>query len=287
MIYHEIFTVDNPSLPFFFSCQLVPPWSPDREVRGNWHDELEILYFLDGMATINSGDEHFEAHSGDLVVFNSNDIHKIMPIDNYARYMCLIINSSYCMDNYIDLGNTRLRGILQDEIISKLMTELGECYPADISPESIDKAIPARILMSRSIVLQILTRLVCCYQTNNDHSHNNNRNNNDKIKNLLEHIHSNLQRDISLDEISCLSGLSKYYLSREFKRVTGLPFVRYVNFIRCENAKQLLKDQKTPIGEICKRCGFSDLSYFSKTFLRIVGITPTEYRKKNAHQLTK
>ena len=191
------------------------------------------------------------------------------------------------MDNYIDLGNTRFQGILQDEIISKLMIELEACYPANISTQAIDRAIHTRILMSRSIVLQILTRLVCCYQTNTDHSHNNNRNNNEKIKNILEHIHNNLHRDISLDEISRLSALSKYYLSREFKRITGLPFVQYVNLIRCENAKQLLKDKKIPIGEVCKRCGFGDLSYFSKTFLRIVGMTPTEYRKEKAHRLTK
>ena len=285
MIFHEVFTVDIPSLPFFLSRQSIKPCSPNREVRGNWHDELEILYFLDGSATINSGDERYEAHTGELVIFNTNDIHQILPIKNPAKFLCLIINASYCMDNYIDISDMRFQGLIHDETIAKLMTELSECYPTDISDRSQYQADDPRILMSRSIVLQILTRLVCFHQANSDHSHNHNRNNIYKIKNLLEHIHNNLHRDISLDELSCISGLSKYYLSREFKRVTGLPFVQYVNLIRCETAKQLLKDQKTPISEVCKRCGFNDLSYFSKTFLRVVGITPTEYRKKKAHKL--
>ncbi|MBQ8849067.1 MAG: helix-turn-helix transcriptional regulator [Clostridia bacterium] len=91
-------------------------------------------------------------------------------------------------------------------------------------------------------------------------------------------------RDISLDEISASVGLSKYYFAREFHRTTGYSFVSYLNLIRCKKAKKMIAETELSIGEIAQKCGFSNLSYFSRTFRSIVGILPNDYRKKQKTQ---
>jgi AraC-like DNA-binding protein len=92
-------------------------------------------------------------------------------------------------------------------------------------------------------------------------------------------IRSEVSRDLSLDEVAEFVGLSKYYFAREFRRVTGYTFVTYVNLMRCERAKVLLAQNKLNIGEVGRACGFSNQSYFTRTFRAYTGRLPGVYRE--------
>ncbi|MBQ7900963.1 MAG: helix-turn-helix transcriptional regulator [Clostridia bacterium] len=77
------------------------------------------------------------------------------------------------------------------------------------------------------------------------------------------------------DEFHC----SPSYVSHFFKKNKGITIKGYVNNLRIENAKQLLKSTGLSIDEISFAVGFGDISYFSKVFKAHVGLSPTEYRK--------
>jgi AraC-like DNA-binding protein len=101
------------------------------------------------------------------------------------------------------------------------------------------------------------------------------------IKKAIGFIRSECQREITLDEVCQLVGLSKYYFAREFKRITGQTIVNYINITRCENAKVMLCESDSSIAQISLQCGFSDQSYFTRVFKATTGISPTKYRKEN------
>ena len=73
---------------------------------------------------------------------------------------------------------------------------------------------------------------------------------------------------------------SPYYFSRIFKEETGKNFVEYLTGVRMERAKELLKEGRCSIKEICCMTGYSEPNYFSRTFKKNMGITPTEYSRK-------
>ena len=102
------------------------------------------------------------------------------------------------------------------------------------------------------------------------------------IKQAIGLIRSDASRDLSLDEVANFVGLSKYYFAREFRRVTGYTFVSYVNLTRCEKAKALLTQNEMSIGEIGRACGFSNQSYFTRTFRAYTGRLPGVYRDTHA-----
>ena len=83
---------------------------------------------------------------------------------------------------------------------------------------------------------------------------------------------------LTLEEVSRNAGVSKYYFVRVFHEVTGESFVKYLNKVRCDYAKQLLLNSDKPISRICEECGFFAPSYFSRTFKKYVGVLPSEYR---------
>ena len=93
------------------------------------------------------------------------------------------------------------------------------------------------------------------------------------------YIQNNYSRDISLDEVSAAVNISPYYFSKIFKEDVGEGFVEYLTKIRMDKAKELLTTTECSMKEICSMVGYSDPNYFSRSFKKNVGVTPTEYKQ--------
>ena len=97
-------------------------------------------------------------------------------------------------------------------------------------------------------------------------------------KKTLEYLNEHYSQPIALDALADLCGITKCHLSREFKRATGLTVLTYVNILRCKKAEMLLSEGKT-VTETAIECGFDSLAYFSKTYKKITGSSPSESKK--------
>ena len=102
---------------------------------------------------------------------------------------------------------------------------------------------------------------------------------NDAIEAAKKYIESNYTDNITLEDVSREVNISSYYLSRIFKEGTGENFIDYLTGLRMDKAKELLATTQYSMKEICAKVGYSDPNYFSKTFKKNVGVTPTEYRE--------
>ena len=94
-----------------------------------------------------------------------------------------------------------------------------------------------------------------------------------------EYINNNYSKDISLDDVSRQVNISPYYFSKIFKEDMGEGFVEYLTKIRMEKAKELLTTTEYSMKEICAMVGYADPNYFSRSFKKNVGVTPTEYKE--------
>lgn len=99
------------------------------------------------------------------------------------------------------------------------------------------------------------------------------------VDSAKEYIRAHYHKDISLDEVSRKVNISPYYFSKLFKEETGVGFVEYVTGIRMEKAKELLRTTNLSMKEICNAVGYADSNYFSRSFKKNVGVTPTEYKE--------
>lgn len=93
------------------------------------------------------------------------------------------------------------------------------------------------------------------------------------------YIQNNYSKDISLDEVSQAVNISPYYFSKIFKEDVGEGFVEYLTKIRMDRAKELLTTTEYSMKEICSMVGYADPNYFSRSFKKNVGVTPTEYKQ--------
>jgi len=97
-----------------------------------------------------------------------------------------------------------------------------------------------------------------------------------EVRRAREYLHGNATRNISLQELAHVAGLSPFHLARAFRREVGLPPHLYHVQVRIAQAKRLLA-QGLPIAQVTADTGFYDQSHFSWHFKRLVGVTPARY----------
>jgi len=98
---------------------------------------------------------------------------------------------------------------------------------------------------------------------------------------IREFIHQNYMNDsLSVKTISEHVYLSSSYVCTIFKTETGQTLNQYITEYRITKAKQLLEDPRHKIADISHRVGYTDGNYFGKSFKKLVGLSPSEYREK-------
>lgn len=100
-----------------------------------------------------------------------------------------------------------------------------------------------------------------------------------QIELIKEYIQNNIQENLSLYGIASVHGMSAKYLSHLFKQKTGVNLTEYVNAVRLNRAKELLKTSEKKIGEISVMAGFDSRTTFLRVFKKYEGCSPKEYRE--------
>lgn len=96
---------------------------------------------------------------------------------------------------------------------------------------------------------------------------------------VLGYIEENLARDISLDDLAHLCGLTRFHFSRAFKTSFGEPPHKYLTVRRLERAKQLLAGTRMPVADVASACGFNGASQLARSFRDLAGQTPLAFRR--------
>jgi len=84
---------------------------------------------------------------------------------------------------------------------------------------------------------------------------------------------------LSLGRIARVANISRHYFCKMFKKATGINFTDYLSRVRVEKSKTLLLNPNSRISEAAFACGFQSMTNFNREFKRIVGRSPTQFRK--------
>ena len=102
------------------------------------------------------------------------------------------------------------------------------------------------------------------------------------IRKVMEHIQLNYSQALTLEALSRVASLSPSYLTKAFKKETGMTLFQYIAQLRCRQAARMLRDSRASIQDISGYVGYEDNNYFVKVFRRQYGVTPSEYRRDKA-----
>ena len=101
-----------------------------------------------------------------------------------------------------------------------------------------------------------------------------------KLRQVIDYIQSNLERDLSLAQLANIAHVSSHHFGKLFKQSMGVTPHQYVLKCRIERAKKLLSDRQLTLTEISLATGFCHQSHFTNAFRRYTTLTPRQYRDR-------
>lgn len=250
----------------------------------HWHEQLEILYFIEGTAIIQCNMTSFEVKAGDLIIVNSNELHSGFNPGNYLAYYCFNVDTSLIHSSYVDTCEMKYIAPIECNLImfeNKLDNddEIIECIRRVL--QEYEKKETAYELVIKSCVYRMLALLIRKHVSKvvTQEEYEKNVKNLERLSRVFSYIEENFTERISMDSLCSMTGLSSYYFCRIFKKVTGKTTNEYINTLRINKAETLLKSSNMNITEIAMEAGFNDINYFSRIFKKYKKIAPSQVRK--------
>jgi AraC-like DNA-binding protein len=99
------------------------------------------------------------------------------------------------------------------------------------------------------------------------------------IKKAKQFIEERKTDNISMRDVAKVVNVSTFYFCKMFKKATGLTFTEYLSHVRIAKAKSLLLNPNLRVSEIAYDIGYQSLTHFNRTFHRVVGQSPSAYRR--------
>ncbi len=258
-------------------------------VEPHWHYYIELLYFLEGSASIILGNERFLVSEGDLVIINSREVHSIICQDGIpTRYIVIKydVDLLYSSAKSVFEAKYILPFTMSQQNFKKVFRQSEiECTPIkSLAFEIYDEYVHKNYGFELAVKINIgalflwfirkwesegikLTIEPIPMQIDLE-----------KLTLLLDYLDLHYNEDISVNDMAKMCNVSYSYFSRFFKKVMQRTFVEYLNYVRITEAKRLLLTTKMNITEVALSVGYSNSSYFIGQFKRYNNQSPKQFK---------
>lgn len=253
----------------------------------HFHTEYEIIYISESSGTRFVGNSIESYGAGDVLLIGSNLPHYMKSDEIYhsdtppSRVRGTIIQfESEFMQHSVNYYPQfiRIKNLLEE-------SRLGIYFPAGCSRKLIDllNLIPAAkgidqittFLQLLNVMSEITPRKPISkpdFEYNTEHKAS-------RVDKVISFINKNYTRQIGLEEIASFASMNATAFCRFFKKETGKSLKNFIFDMRVGYACKLLLMNEMNVTQISSACGFETISHFNKTFRKVSGYSPTEYRK--------
>jgi len=246
------------------------------------HNVYQMLFILKGSLTCEIAGNPYICTGPSLVVIGNCEPHVILSTsDTYTRYV-------------LSLDPYRTNNGIRPEILSSLLSfhPAGFCHSMDLSPVApeirvlveqlyADWLLPASQKLPDGEVLLLSALLYLLRQTFPSHFAEGGCGTAEIIASAVRmELECHFAQKLNLDALASQHHISRYYLTHVFKKATGYSPQEYIMLCRISYACQQLADPDQPIRTVAELSGFRDFSNFSRSFRQLVGMSPSEFRRK-------
>lgn len=242
-----------------------------QKFPNHFHDYYVIGFIENGQRYLLCKNKSYNVGPGDLTIFNPNDNHTCEQIDNKTLdYRCINIQPDVMKKIVFEITNKDYMPYFTESVLfsNELAISVRELHRMIMQEEKDFK--------KEEIFFFIMEQLIIEYSNGN--SSVNDQDANTEINSICEFLKNNYAKNITLNDLSDLTGISKYHLLRSFTRQMGISPYSYLEAIRINEAKKLLEQGISPL-EVALKTGFTDQSHFTNFFKKFIGLTPKQYMK--------
>lgn len=250
----------------------------------HWHEEIELLYQLNGRSDIQIDGKKYQIQNKLLTVINSRQVHSIHTYSDTSMFICVHI-SKKLIEKYIpDIDLYRIYCIPDDIPDSQFPEYLSVCRQMEALLRLYITDKPAWQMESEGIILQVLAQLIRHFSRKFAPDEiglsSADRTSFNRIRDVITYVEEHFREPISLQDIAGHLSLGREYFCRFFKKNMGMSFLRYLNEVRISHVYRDLEQTDAPIAEIAEKNGFHNQKLFNRTFREVYGCTPSAVRRK-------
>lgn len=239
------------------------------------HEELEVVMVCDGTLTVCCDGVNYTATKGDVCVFPPFSMHAFCALSSQSVTLhAVLLNFRLAsnsrdfvgVDRYAAFFNgsapaCHMHGDNADEIGATINALFGARTNSD------ETAVEVGNLLA---LLQSHATVGSPSITDRKRTH--------AAREAIDYVAATLPGRVEVADVAGHCGYSEFYLMKLFKAFTGFSVIDYANRLRLFNAERMLSSGNRAVCDIARAVGFENISYFNRQFLRLYGMTPTEFR---------
>lgn len=272
---HRQYSIQSPELEKLNAWLLSITFSKDEK---DWksvfhtHHFTELFFVVNGEGNFLFRDKTYRIKAGDLVIIPPYMEHTEQSIKGTPLEYYVIGVDGVSFQHADDQTNVQVfcnfsnKSLIADLLGQMLYEVRNPAYGSDKICQNLLEILLLRIIRYQHVIPVPLTST---YMTK-------------ECARIKEFLDSNYSEHITLDTLTELTHMNKYYMAHSFAKYTGKSPIQYLNQRRMEAACTLLKDTDHSIASISASVGFSSQSYFTQAFRKKYGMTPIKYRQQNA-----
>lgn len=251
------------------SGQVLPP---------HWHERMEVWAVRSGEMTFTCDGDIFELYAGDVLIVNPAQVHSCRMNVTPTVIDCIIFDINALLTNRPGEIDKTLRSIAGGALrFQHIVRKNPDLYPLVRRIVETRPDAPFRCLEITGLIYQMLSILTQNYILKEEHPVPQLL---QEINQLLEYIHKNFHKKLTLEELSSIACRSPSYLCRWFKEAVGESPMAYLTTIRINKAYELLSAGSCSVADAATAVGFSDLNTFTRQFRKRVGVLPSKVKPK-------
>ncbi len=254
----------------------------------HWHDELEAVVVSQGAVEVAAGGETFSVSAGEGFFIGPRVLHNIRGLSGggfrlrsvvfHPRLVGGSVDSVFWQEYLLPLLSpqapacVRLEGAVpwQREALASI----------ESAWRSAEREPPGFAFQIRAALSELVFQLVSHLPVEPRLPSEKALRDEERIKAMMRFIQAHYTQELTVERIAASVSVSESECLRCFHATIGTTPIQYLRQLRVQKAAELLVDTGWKVSDIGARCGFREMSYFTKTFRELKGCTPSAYRER-------
>ncbi len=233
----------------------------DIDWHTHFHDCYELIYSFEGYIKVTIAEKDELLSTGEFLLISPYTTHSFS----------------------IDASSRAWIGLFSEDFIASFADKYKNSQFSKFTCDpQIEKMLDKYLISNNSPDHYMLTS--CLYMVCNECEKNADRRDmkgNLEFKNaVVEYIADNIDKDITMSDVSNALGYEYHYLSALFHDCFCMNFKNFINLLRFDMSCRSLSDKNKDITTVCQECGFGSVRNFNRVFKKMSGMTPRDYKSK-------
>ena len=248
----------------------------------HWHNEMEFLVVMQGHLLFRIEDKSYYLHPGEGIFIPPGLLHSAENLGKtQIQFRAFVLSPDFIISSFDTyFYHQYILPILHNNLPFVLKLQDSVFWQQDIL-ECLNKIFYSSSMGELGIRGQALLIWEQLFQHHIKVLHTNTtyRKFSVQLAPIFSYIHENYDQPITLKELSSIAYLSEGEFCRSFKHLTGMTAFHYLIRYRILQSCEALSQTNKKIADIALSCGFNNISYYNRAFIKLMNMTPSAYRK--------